>query len=74
MSFLAYCLIGVLCTVGDGELILDSDPTRKSRHDFPPVGQEGHCFFSYWDGKVMQALTNKCEIEDILPILVSGML
>ena len=42
-----YGLTGVLCTVGDEEVILASDPTRGSRHDFPPVGQEGHCFFSY---------------------------
>ena len=39
-------LTGVLCTVGDGELLLASDPTRGSRHDFPLVGQEGHSFFS----------------------------
>ena len=39
-------LTGVLCIVGDGELILASDPTRGSRHDFPPVGQEGLRFFS----------------------------
>ena len=34
----------MLCTAGDGELILASDPTRGCRHDFPPVGQEGLCF------------------------------
>ena len=25
----------MLCSVGDGELVLASDPTRESRHDFP---------------------------------------
>ena len=28
-------------------LILASDPTTESSYDFPPVGQEGHCFFIY---------------------------
>ena len=36
--------IGVLCTVGDGELLLASDPTRVSRQDFPPVARKDIAF------------------------------
>ena len=60
-------LTGVPCTVGDGELILASNPTRGSRHDFPPVGPEGHCFFSYFiRSKNVVLKTTVCDLSSII--------
>ena len=43
----APALTGVLCTVGDGELIQLPTQQEEVVMTSRPVGQERHCFFSY---------------------------